>query len=84
MAIIDTEAKTLFEVIKANNRRLDDCPKHLFENVPIAFNARATCTMCGGAMDVLKISQYVRGYAAAGGNPEDVFPDWNKPIEGAQ
>lgn len=81
MAAIDTRAKTLFEAIVANNKRLDDCPKHLFENVPIAFHGRATCSVCGGSMDVLKISQYVRGYIAAGGDAEDVFPDWNKPLE---
>lgn len=74
------ESLELFEQIKANRRRLDAYPKHRFDlgEPPYRFGEKATCQNCGGSMDLTDIGQYARGYAAAGGNPNDVVPNWSK------
>lgn len=49
------------------------------EELRRAFNGKIVCFNCGGAMDLIKVSEYVRGYIAAGGNPNDVWPGWLNP-----
>lgn len=73
------EARALMAQIKENHRKLNSCPKHVFGDVVGAGafeqprNSRERiCTSCGGEMADLKIILYVRGYKAAGGNPDDV------------
>ena len=73
------EARAIMAQIKENHRKLNSCPKHVFGDVvgaggfeqPRSARERL-CACCGGKMDDLKIVLYVRGYKAAGGNPDDV------------
>lgn len=68
----------LWEAIKANRKRLDECPKHRFDlgEAPYRINQRATCLNCHGEMELNAINQYRLGYRAAGGNPNDIVPGW--------
>jgi hypothetical protein len=34
------------------------------------------CEVCGVERMLVDVVDYVRGYAAAGGDPEDVLPGW--------
>lgn len=70
---------------QANVERLNGCPRHHFvmtdEQVVAGpgalFGKKLTCHRCNGRMDMLGVNQYVRGYQAAGGNPNDILPGWN-------
>lgn len=79
------EAASLFEHIKRNRTKLDACPRHSFEcamtpdEFRAAFGQRLVCTRCNGAMLLTEIGQYIRGYEAAGGNADDIWPDFNTP-----
>lgn len=74
-----------FADAQANVAALDACPRHHFEisdeliaqGVGAMFGMKLNCHRCNGRMDMLHINQYVRGYAAAGGNPNDILPGWN-------
>lgn len=76
-----SEANALYAKIKENRRKIDACPRHLFENVVIALGAKATCTNCGGEVGLPEVMAYTRGYIASGKPAEEVYPDWNKPFD---
>ncbi len=78
------DAKAAWKRICENRDKLDACPRHHFEPLGlegIRLGAKATCTECGGEMDLTKLNFYIRGYEAAGKNGNDILPGW-KP-EGA-
>lgn len=80
---IDT--KRLMADIEANNAKLNACPRHFFgltdediaKGVGYMIGQKVTCQRCGGQLRLTDVNQYVRGFAAAGGNPNDVLPGWN-------
>lgn len=82
MALTDINPHLLFEEIQANQMRLDNCPRHHFPTMPDAarlpymIGLKLDCATCGGSIDALQAYAYTRGYAAAGGNPNDVIPGW--------
>lgn len=80
------EAKALYQKARDNRNSLDACPRHKFKDTgaPINFQTRYACEHCGGQLNALEASQYVRGFAAAGGDPESVFPGWYEPIKVTQ
>lgn len=79
------DSKRLWAEAQANVEKLNCCPRHLFEMTDEQVNAgpaalfgkKLTCQRCKGRMDMINVNQYVRGFAAAGGNPNDVLPGWN-------
>ena len=66
------------EAIRANQDKLDGCKRHRFAigNPPYEFGMKLTCYNCGGRMDAVKAFVYVQGYEAAGGNANDVIPNF--------
>ncbi len=78
----NTALNAKLEELRQNRATLDECPKHRFplKGVKLRLGARVMCTHCGGLLDLVRINDYARGYTAAGGNPEDVAPGWNDPI----
>lgn len=68
------EGKELFNKIRINRKRLDNCRKHHFDigEPPYRLGQVATCWNCGGEMPLLEIGAYVRGYKAAGGVANDI------------
>jgi hypothetical protein len=73
--------RRLWDQAVTNNQKLNDCPKHYFTAElppPLErFQARITCERCGGQMRLLDVNQYIRGYVAAGKNPNDIWPGWS-------
>lgn len=64
----------IWQDAKANQARLSGCAGHTFGRVAVKFiSEERTCSKCGGRMRVGDIQTYVRGYAASGGNPIDVW-----------
>lgn len=79
MTFTNDEAKKLMADIKENNRKLNNCAKHTFGDVvgegvlaSAPGQRQRLCRNCGGKMDDIKVVLYVKGYKAAGGDPDDV------------
>lgn len=66
--------RVIYKRAKINRLRLDGCKRHRFDvhAIPVALGGKAVCLECGGEMPVLELAQYVRGFMAAGGDPNDV------------
>lgn len=62
------------EAILSRVRQLDRCPRHLFPAADAGTAHKATCLACGGTLDLTAIRFYIRGYMAAGGNSEEIWP----------
>jgi hypothetical protein len=75
---ISPESRRLWEEVKANGARKDACPRHHFTYETVQFGQPIRCDNCGGTMQLTDAGMYVKGYIAAGGNPDDVWPGWLK------
>lgn len=74
-----TEALTLWEKVKANNRALDACSRHRFAGGAITkLGDKYKCLACGGEMRLTDIGPYIQGYEAAGGSADDIWQDYRK------
>jgi hypothetical protein len=74
----------LWEEVQENNRKKEACPLHTFKPMTgaIRIGQKFTCTNCGGErFSLVDIGHYLRGYKAAGGDPDDVFPGWANKIQ---
>lgn len=80
------EMQKLIEEVKANTARLKLCTLHQFPAYPPLKSQGSrslpvrhlTCIRCGGQVDVINAIYYVRGYVAAGGNAEQIIPNWSE------
>lgn len=83
--ISKSDVKQIFEDVKANIAKLLACKRHRFTaGVRPAFGQKLTCQECGGTMGLMSAGEYIRGYEAAGGNADDVWPGYHgdKKTEG--
>ena len=79
MTISREEVREIMFSVKANHSKLLNCVAHQFPaQAEYGLGCKLTCTRCGGEMRLTDIATYLRGYAAAGGNPEDVLPGWGQ------
>lgn len=69
----------ILAVIRANRERLDSCDRHLFEYEKVQIGQKLACSKCKGTMQLTDAGWYVKGYEAAGGNADDVWPGFRKP-----
>lgn len=72
------DAGSLLADIRRNRAAIESCPRHRFpaKGPTYRLGDRVTCERCGGTMDLRAVGDYLRGYAAAGGDPREVMPDW--------
>ena len=70
------EADELLKDIRANNAKRDACPRHLFLSEKLTLGQPLRCEHCGSTMQITDAGFYVKGYMAAGGRPDDVWPGW--------
>ncbi len=83
--------KAIFANVEANRQKLDACPRHLFNSeipgieggVASMFGRKMECERCGGALDLVNIGYYIRGYEASGKSGNDIMPGWkpDKPTQ---
>lgn len=72
-----TEIVDIWNDVKANRKKLASCRAHRFEGGPIEkLGAKYTCSRCGGEETLTRISDYIEGFKAAGGNADDIWPGW--------
>lgn len=69
-----TEVLSIWEQVKANSAKLRACPRHRFPGGDVKIGQKLTCLACGGEMGIPSIADYVRGYEAAGGSADDIWP----------
>jgi hypothetical protein len=74
--MISEASRKLWEEVKENHRRQEACPKHHFTYDKVQIGKPIECDNCGGTMQFTDAGMYVKGYMAAGGNADDVWPGW--------
>ena len=72
------DAKAIWEEVKANRARLDRCTRHAFVGGAVKLGQPVTCTACSGTLGLVDASYYIRGFMAAGGDPNLIWPNWTK------
>jgi hypothetical protein len=75
------EVDEIWKAVQENQKRLSGCLRHRFdmsglEGVAL-LRADIPCLECGGTMRSGDIRTYIKGYIAAGGDPEEVWPGWS-------
>lgn len=70
----------LWRKVKDNRDRLNACSKHKFDcpNPPYKLGMKLVCLNCGAEMRGEAIFEYMNGFIAAGGNPNEVIEGWNE------
>lgn len=77
-AMPELNFNVMLEEIKANQKRLDECPRHHFPTLPdLTIGVKMNCANCGGTIHALNAYAYTRGYIAAGGDGNDIIPGWS-------
>lgn len=81
---IDTNS--IMAEIRQNQDRVRGCAVHRFPAIGDTYRLgqKLTCLNCGGVMDLREVGNYLRGFAAAGGDPQIVLPDWKEPPTAAE
>lgn len=72
------DARQIWDEVKGNNEKLSGCSRHRFGGT-FKIGERKACERCGGTMTLTAIGEYVRGFKAAGGSPDEIWPGWEKP-----
>lgn len=72
------DGKQILAEIRANRAALKGCACHLFVDQKCNLGKKVECSRCGGKMCLTELGGYMSGYAAAGGDPNDVWPGWDK------
>lgn len=69
------EAGSIWQMVKENRAKLNGCNQHTFDPAQYdRLGAKLTCLKCGGVMPATDVGEYVRGFRAAGGDPDLVWP----------
>lgn len=76
---MEVNFQLMFDEIKENRQRLDNCKLHHFPTLPkpLEITSKFDCSNCGGRIGHQEASAYTRGYAAAGGDPNEIIPGWS-------
>jgi hypothetical protein len=79
VGMTQAEANELWVMIKENNRRLNECSRHRFNDPwPVPnLGMQLRCVNCGGEMRLLAISQYIRGFELAGRSGNEIWSCWS-------
>jgi len=73
----ETDVTSIWQDVKRNRAALDGCPRHRFAGVQVrTLGEKFRCEACNGQMSLTDIGSYIRGYVAAGGRPDDIWPGW--------
>lgn len=72
------DTRTLFAQAMEKVARRQACPRHHFPDAPRRVGEKLVCAHCGVDMRMDHVTLNLEGYAAAGGDPEDVAL-WRKP-----
>jgi hypothetical protein len=71
-----TNHLSLLSALRENRRKLNECNRHRFPQGSVRLGQTLQCTKCHGTMSRVDAEQYIRGYIAAGGRGDDIWPGW--------
>lgn len=73
----ENDIQKIWDEVKANLAKLQSCPRHLVDppGEP-KMGIKLTCQVCGGVIGLAAISEYIRGYEAAGKSADDIWPGY--------
>jgi hypothetical protein len=71
------DVRAIWDQVKANSAKLEACPCHRFAGGPVQIGQRHLCLECGGEMAGSDLLWYIRGYEAAGGAADIIYPRWH-------
>lgn len=66
----------ILEAMRSNVAKRDTCARHKFNPDDYAPAKNMECSACGCKVPLHYIHPYISGYAAAGGDPNDIWQDW--------
>lgn len=66
------ELGEVWQKVKENHTKLNNCVRHKFEGT-VNSGRKLQCVQCGGEMDLIHVRYYCLGYAAALGDPKDIW-----------
>lgn len=69
-------AATLWAEVKENLRKIRACSRHRFVAQAVKLGQKVVCQNCSGQMGLTSIGDYIAGYKAAGGDVNDIWPDY--------
>lgn len=73
-------ARQQMRKIQENQRIIDECPKHDFGELGVpSFGMVLKCVNCKGEMKAIDAFRYCQGFAAAGGDPNEVIRGFAEP-----
>lgn len=78
ITISGSDLKLLWEEVKANAVRLRACGGHRFGPLVRDHKTRYRCAVCMGEAEFEYVLAYCEGFAAAGGDPKEVAPNYEK------
>lgn len=68
------EIREAWERAEENFRSLNNCRQHKFNKPPeTGVGIKLRCLACDGEMSLLNVMYYIRGYEAAGANPNEIM-----------
>jgi hypothetical protein len=71
-----SNARQIWEEVKENIRKLEACPQHLFSGGMPVLGGKCVCLKCVGSMSNVDVKHYIEGWAAAGRDPNEIWPNW--------
>lgn len=71
-------ARKIWAEVTVNRLALEGCSQHQFASGPVQIGQRVQCLKCGGQLRLSDLGQYIQGWQARGGDPNDIFPGWMK------
>lgn len=72
------EIMDIWAEVKANSAKREACPRHVFAGGDVKMGQKVTCLACGATMSLVEAGFYIKGFKAAGGDPNAIWPGWNK------
>jgi hypothetical protein len=76
-----SDIDSIWADVKVNHAKIRACVRHRFPDAeanPVKMGAKVTCTACGGTLGLTDAGYYFDGFVAAGGNPDDVWPNFTR------
>ncbi len=77
---MNTRTNKILAEIRNNSKKLSSCERHKFTGERMPPRNTHKCIKCEGEMKGGEVLWYITGYEAAGGDANDIFPNWHGEI----
>ena len=64
--------------VRANQAKLSGCKQHRFDGgKTVKLGMKCECLACGGTISLTDAGWYIKGFEAAGGSADDIWPGYH-------